>query len=230
MRLCFLILCSGCYTRSHAADDASLAWQGHMRGELEARLGPPHATAELANGMTSARWLGTAQDDVATATIDPRGIVTSFDSPSLAAGIPDDANLRTGLIAGAHLGAGVLANALTPMPSFGMYVGGMVGPRMAVVGAYEVVTGRSDNGYAMGHAWAFAIQYWPDSRAALRAGTAFVLDFEPGLVNPVVAPGIVGSVSYGLLRSGSFVLDVRYDFATSLNNTFGALGVGVNLN
>lgn len=168
--------------------------------------------------------------ELASAMIDPGGTVLQFDSSWLVAGIPRGLNLRTGVVFGLHGGAGWLDNAATPMPSLGVYLGGMIGPRLALLGAYSFVNGKGADGYAMGHSWAFAVQYWPAARLAVRAGPAMVLDLDPGLENATLSPGAIGALSYALVRAGSFVLDVRLDVTQSTTAAFGTLGIGVNVN
>jgi hypothetical protein len=57
-----------------------------------------------------------------------------------------------------------------------------------------------------------------------------MLDLEPGLENPTFAPGATAGVGYALVRSGSFVLDVRADAFLSPSALFGMAGIGVNVN
>jgi hypothetical protein len=168
--------------------------------------------------------------DVASAVIDPGGTVLRFDSSWLVAGIPTGLNLRTGVVFGLHAGPGWLDDAGSPMPSLGLYLGGMLGPRLALLGAYAFVNGKDDDGFAMGHSWALGAQYWPTARLAVRAGPAMVLDLDPGLEDPALSPGAIGALSYALVRSGSFVLDLRFDATLSTSAAFGTLGVGVNAN
>lgn len=168
--------------------------------------------------------------EMASAVIDPAGAVVRLDSSFLVAGIPAGTNVRTGAIFGFHAGAGIVADATSPMPSLGVYLGGMIGPRLALLGAYSFVNGKGDAGYAMGHAWAFAVQHWPMARLAVRAGPALVIDLEPGLTDPALSPGGVGAVSYALVRAGSFVLDARLDATVSTGVAFGTFGIGVNVN
>ena len=164
----------------------------------------------------------------ASAVVDPAGTVLSFDASWLAAGIPRGANVRTGAIFGLHGGAGMLDDATSPLPSLGLYLGGMIGPRLALLGAYGFVNGTGDAGHAMGHSWAIAVQHWPIARLAVRAGPALVLDLDPGLVDPALSPGAIGAVSYALVRAGSFVLDARFDATVSTAAPFGTVGNGVN--
>jgi hypothetical protein len=168
--------------------------------------------------------------DVASAVIDPGGTVLRFDSSWLAAGMPSGLNLRTSVVSGLHAGPGWLNDAATPMPSLGLYLGGMIGPRLALLGAYAFVNGKDADSFAMGHSWAFAAQYWPAARLAVRAGPAMVLDLDPGLKDPTLSLGAIGALSYALVRSGSFVLDLRFDATLSTSAAFGTLGVGVNVN
>lgn len=115
------------------------------------------------------------------------------------------------------------------MPSLGLYMGGMIGPRTALLGSYSFVNGRGDDGGAMGHAWAFAIQYWPEARVNVRGGGAMVLD-DTNASGARLSPGAVGAVSYAVVRAGSFVLDARFDATVSTKTAFGMFGIGVNVN
>lgn len=166
----------------------------------------------------------------ATALIDPQGTVLQLDSAVMAAGIPDGANVRTGALFGFTAAAGAVTNATSPMPSLGLYLGGMIGPRLGLVGTYQFVTGKGEAGYAMGHAWGMALQHWATARLSVRAGAAMVLDLEPGLEDPGIAPGATGALSYALVRSGSFVLDARFDATIATSSAFGMFGIGVNVN
>ncbi len=168
--------------------------------------------------------------DIASAVVDPAGGVLRFDSGWLAAGIPSGTNLRTGVIFGAHGGMGALDDATSPMPSMGLYIGGMIGPRLALLGSYRFVNGKGAMGYAMGHAWGFGVQHWLSSRLAVGAGPAMVLDLEPGLQDPALSPGALGTLSYAVVRAGSFVLDLRFDATIATAVAFGTLGIGVGVN
>ncbi len=253
----------GCYSGSRAARDINLAWHGHTRVELEARLGAPAAIDVQPGGAAALRWSRRGHDirlasghlnldvtptsfnldaavrpqeirsydyDIAAALVDPAGTVVRFDSGRLAAGIPDGLNVRTGVVFGLSVGMGRLDDASTPLPSMSTYVGGMIGPQLALVGAYTFVNGSASGDYVNGHSWAFAAQYWPTSRLALRAGPAMVIDVDPMPGNARIAPGGVGAVSFAVVRAGSFVLDLRFDGTLSTSSAFGMLGVGVNVN
>ncbi len=168
--------------------------------------------------------------DIASALVDGNGRVLQFDSGWLAAGIPDGLNARTGVVFGLSIGMGRLEDASTPLPSLSTYIGGMIGPRLALVGAYSFVNGSANGEYVHGHSWAFAAQYWARERLSLRAGPAMVIDVDPMPGSARIAPGGVGAVSFAVLRAGSFVLDVRADATLSTSSAFGMLGVGVNVN
>jgi hypothetical protein len=257
------VLGTACYSGSRAARDVNVAWVGHARVDLEARLGVPRVALPQPDGTTMLRWTHRGQNvelprggfdlkvtptsfdvraelepgsvqnveyDVATAVIEPRGSVVRFDSSWLAAGIPRGLNVRTGVVFGLHGGMGRLDDAATPLPSVGAYIGGMLGPRLALVGAYAFVNGKHDGDYVGGHSWALAAQYWPAARLAVSAGPAMVIDDDPGPSNVSLAPGAVGALSFAVIRSGSFVLDVRVDTTVSTASAFGTLGLGVNVN
>jgi hypothetical protein len=266
MRIHLLLLVStaACYSGARAAPDVDAAWRGHMRGELEAKLGAPASTQPQPDGTSALAWVrhgidirslpsgsldlhvtptsisfnAAAQPGVvekysytsAAAVVDPSGRVLQFDSDLLAAGIPAGLNLRTGLVMGLHAGFGALGDATTPFPSGGAYIGGMIGPRLGLVGVYQFVNGKDSSGFAMGHAWGFAVQHWPAARVAIHAGPALVLDLKPGLKDAGLSPGVVGGGSFAFVRVGSLVLDIRLDATASTRAAFGTLGVGVNVN
>lgn len=266
MRLHLLLVWTfaGCYSGSDAARDVNLAWRGHARAELEARLGADPIVAAQPDGTQHLRWRRTGtravslpsghldvrvtptsfsidaaarpgvidryEYDLASALVDPSGTVLQLDAGFPVGGIPSGMNVRHGVIFGLHGGAGVIGGATGPMPSVGLYIGGMIGPRLALVGSYRFVNGKDEMGYAMGHAWAFGVQQWATSRLSVMAGAAMVLDLEPGLEDAALSPGGAGAVSFALVRSGSFVLDARLDMTVSTSAAFGLFGVGVNVN
>ncbi len=254
----------GCYSGPRAARDINVAWQGHARVELEARLGVPTAIAGQPDGASALRWTRRGHDvqslpsghlnvevtptsfhldaaarpgevraydfDIASALVDPGGRVVRFESGSIAAGIPAGMNARTGVVFGLSLGMGRLDDASTPLPSLSTYIGGMIGPRLALVGAYTFVNGSASGEYVHGHSWAFAAQYWPTVRLSLRAGPAMVIDVDAMPGNAAIRPGGAGAASFAVVRAGSFVLDLRFDATVSTSSAFGMLGVGVNVN
>jgi hypothetical protein len=168
--------------------------------------------------------------ELAAALVDPSSRVLRFESRRLLLEVPDSLNVRSGAIFGLHGGLGSLDDATSVMPSLGVYLGGMLGPRHALLGSYSLVHGRDDGRTAQGHAWALALQYWPLARLNVRTGAAMVLDLDPGFEDPTLSPGAVGAISYALVRAGSFVLDARFDLTVSTAAAFGMFGVGVNVN
>lgn len=166
------------------------------------------------------------------ATIDTSGRVVDIVGPTLYLGKspPSGTNMRWGTIFGLHAGAGALDDATSPLPSLGLYIGGMIGPRLGLVGSYAFVNATSDDGAAMGHAWSFGVQYWPADRVWLRAAPAMVLTLDPGLEDPALQPGLATGASYALVRGRTFVLDLRVDAIAATSSTFGTVGIGVNAN
>ena len=195
-----------------------------VRASLDIRPDRLDAYAEAKPGET---W--TTSTDVRVHA-DGAGRILSVEGPSLRWGPPNNANLRWGTIMGLHLGMGRLDDTATPLPSGGMYIGGMLSKRMGLVGNYSFTSGSDDAGGAIGMAWAMGLQWWPQTRVSLRAGPAMVLAFNPGFEDAGLEPGLNGSASYALVKAGSFVLDVRLDVTGGTSTRFANLGVGINLN
>jgi hypothetical protein len=166
------------------------------------------------------------------ATIDANGRVADIVGPTLylGKGPPRGTNMRWGTIFGLHAGAGALDDATSPLPSLGLYIGGMIGPRLGLVGSYAFVNGSGDDGAAMGHAWSFGPQYWLADRIWVRAGPAMIVELDSGLDNARLRGGLAGSASYALVRGRVFVLDLRLDAVQSTDKSFGTVGIGVNAN
>ncbi len=213
-------------------DTAVLQWSHSVRhvelpgGEAALRIDADgfDASATLTPGAT---W--TSSTDV-RARISPAGTIVGVDGPSLRWGAPRGANLRTGVVLGLHAGPGTLDDTATPLPSGGVYIGGMLGPRLAMIGDFLMVTGKDDDGGAIDFAWSLALQYWPAARVQLHAGPAMILDLDPGFDDAALGPGLSGGASFAAIRAGSFVLDLRLDLALGLGTAFGTAGIGVNLN
>ena len=167
---------------------------------------------------------------VDVASIGSEARITRVVGPSLRWGAPAGINLRWGTVFGMAVGMGRLAETPTPLPSGSLYIGGMLGPRHALIGTMNLATGSADAGGAMGFAWGMGMQWWPSARLAVRGAPALVLAFEPGFNNAALAPGLLGGIGYAAVRAGNFVLDVRFDLTVSTNTSMGSLGVGVNLN
>ncbi len=165
------------------------------------------------------------------ARLDGAGNVADVIGPSiyLQKGPPRGTNMRWGFLFGFHAGMGMVAGADTPLPSLGLYMGGMLGPRLGLVGAYQFVNGNDPDGYAMGMSWAVAAQYWPIDRLWLRAGPAFVVDKDP-VDGGEVDVGVATGASFALIRGRVFVLDLRLDATVATGVAFGSAGVGVNIN
>jgi hypothetical protein len=195
-----------------------------LRAKLDVGPGGLDAYGEARAGE---KW--TTTTDVAV-HVDLSGLITRIEGPSLRWGPPDDANLRWGLLMGMHAGMGRLDDTATPLPSGGLYIGGMLGPTLGLVGSYSFTSGSDDAGGAIGMAWAVGPQWWPATRLSLRAGPAMILAFNPGFEDAGLEAGVNGSASYALIRSGTFTLDVRMDLTAGSSTRFGNVGVGVNLN
>ena len=166
----------------------------------------------------------------ALAVVGPGGAILDFDG-AFAAGFPSGLNARTGLVMGLTAAGGVFSDATTPIPSASFYIGGMIGPQLALIGNYQFVNAKDSKlGYAMAHAWGFGVQYWPAARLAVRALAVAAIDLEPGLEDAAFGPGGTAGLGYALVRSGSFVLDARFDATVSTSAAFGLFGIGVNVN
>jgi hypothetical protein len=210
----------------------ALRWS-HTRQHLAL----PEAEAELTierdrvEGMVAlqpgAVWHSSTE---VVALVDASDTVTSVHGPSLRWGPPNDANLRWGTILGLHVGMGRLDDTSTPLPSGGLYIGGMLGPRLGLVGAFTLVSGKGDAGGAMGFAWSVGATWWLSTRVSVRGGPALVLAFDPGFDNAGLGPGLTGSASVALVKAGTFVLDLRVDVTAAASVAFGNMGIGVNLN
>jgi len=164
------------------------------------------------------------------ALIDTAGVVAAVRGWSLRLGIPDGVNMRWGFLFGVHAGMGRLDDTSTPLPSGGLYIGGMLTRTVGLVGTFSMVSGTDDDGGAIGFAWGLGAQWWPSMRTSVRAGPAMVLAFDPGFEDAGLEPGVNGGASYALIKSGSFVFDVRLDLTAGTSTRFGSLGVGVNVN
>jgi len=210
----------------------ALKWIGHgtnivslPSGHLDLKISPTSFSIDAAaNPGVVERTTYTR----ALAIVAPGGAVLEFDG-AFAAGFPDGLNVRTGLVMGLTAAAGAFSNATTPMPSLGLYIGGMIGPRLALIGSYQFVNAKGEDDYAMGHVWGFGVQHWPAARLAVRALGVAGVDIEPN-EDASFGPGATAGVGYALVRSGSFVLDVRVDGIFTTQAAFGLAGIGVNVN
>lgn len=195
-----------------------------LRAKLDVGPGGLDAYGEARAGKV---WTSTTDVKV---HIDGADIITGVEGPSLRWGPSDNANLRWGTIFGLHAGMGRLDDTSTPLPSGGLYIGGMLSKTVGLVGSYSFTSGSDDAGGAIGMAWSLGPQWWPLARVSLRVGPAMVLAFDPGFENVGLEPGVNGLASYAIVRSGTFTLDLRLDLTAGSSTRFANLGVGVNLN
>jgi len=158
------------------------------------------------------------------------GIIFDLRGPSLRWGPPDDVNMHWGFLFGAHAGMGTLDDTSTPLPSGGLYLGGMLSPTLGLVGTFSMAAGKDDAGGALAFAWGLAPQYWAHTRVWVRGGPAMILAFDPGFENAGIEPGVTTGASFALVRSGTFVLDLRVDLSAGTSTVFGTAGIGVNVN
>lgn len=212
---------------------ALLRWRRHGHdvtlpgGHLDLKVTPTSIDLDAsARAGTVTRY----DYELATALVDPRGLVLRLDGGTHVAGFPRGTNARTGVIMGLHGGLGRLDDAGGTLPGVGAYIGGMLGPRLALLGAYTFMNGKDPAGYAQSHAWGLALQYWPAARLALRAGPAMVIDTDPAPDTAALAVGAITSASFAVVRAGAFVLDVRLDATLSTASAAGMLGLGVHIN
>ncbi len=164
----------------------------------------------------------------AEAAVSAAGLITGVSADAWRWGPPRGANVRWGPIFGLHVGMGRLDSTSMPLPSGGVHIGGMLGPRHALVGTFSMVSGREEGRGAMGMSWGMEGTWWPHARTSLRAGPAMVLDWKPGFEDRAFGLAVKGGASYALLRSGSFVLDLRADITAHPSSAFGTIGIGVN--
>ena len=218
--------------RARQGDATVLRWShDHLhvtlpsgRAAVSVEPGRAEAVAELRPG---AIWHTTTG---VSARIDASSRVTAVEGASLGWGPPNDANLRWGTVLGAHVGMGMLDDTGTPLPSGGLYIGGMLGPRLGLVGTFALASGSDDAGGAMGFAWGMAAQWWPSTRVWLRTGPALVLDLSPGFSDPTLSPGLASGASVAVVKVGRLILDLRLDLITGTSVVFGSAGVGINMN
>ncbi len=189
-------------------------------------VGPGHVAA-AGEFQSGAIW-HTSTD--AVALVQPSGVIDHVEGASLRWGPPNGANLHWGTIFGAHVGLGRLDTTGTPLPSGGVYIGGMLGPALGLVGTFSLVAGSAAAGGALGFAWGVAAQWWPVNRLWVRAGPALLLTLDPGFVNTKLHPGVTAGASYAVIKVGTLALDLRLDLNAGPSTTFGTLGVGINLN
>jgi hypothetical protein len=206
-----------------------------IRGELVVRPGEVEAEAEVeARGPRVS--VETEVDPVrvrertvaAQARIGAAGTISDVHVSGRRYGPPRGQNVRWGPIFGLHLGLGRLDSTSTALPSGGAHIGGMLGPRHALVGTFTMVSGREQGRGAMGFSWGVEPTYWPTERLSVRAGPAMVLDWKPGFERRAFGLAASGGASYALVRTGSFVLDARLDMTAHQASAFGTIGIGVN--
>ncbi|MBT8493162.1 MAG: hypothetical protein KJO07_08895 [Deltaproteobacteria bacterium] len=195
-----------------------------FRGFLVARPGFVAGEAVFKPG-TITRY----RHDVLVA-VDPGERIVDVTGPSLRWGPPDDANMRWSFLFGFHAGMSTLDDTATPLPGGGLYIGGMLSRVLGLVGTFSMAAGSDDEGGAMAFAWGLAPQYWLHTRVWVRAGPAMVLAFDPGFENVGLEPGVSAAASYALVRSDTFVFDLRFDLNAGLDTVFGVVGLGVNVN
>jgi hypothetical protein len=164
------------------------------------------------------------------ALIDATNTITRVEGASLRWGPPNDANLHWGAIFGMHVGLGRLDTTPTPLPSGNLYIGGMLGPTLGLVGTTSMVAGLASAGGAMAFGWGIGAQWWPINRLWVRGGPALLLVSDPGFNNTRLRPGVATGASYAFVKVGRFALDLCLDLTAGPSTVFGSVGVGANLN
>jgi hypothetical protein len=220
--------------QTEAAPDGGsvLVWTWSRRhielpdADLELNLSPYdlHGHASFKPGSI---WTSTTY---ASARTDASGVIQLVGGASIHWGPPSGLNLRWGTILGMHVGMGMAGDATTPLPSGGLYLGGMLTPTFGLVADMSLVSGIGTGGGVMDFAWGMGAQWWPSARVWLRAGPSMVLAFKPGFADAHLAPGATLGASLAIVRAGTFVLDLRADVTLAPEDVFGCLGIGVNMN
>ena len=260
LTLACIVTGTACYTGPRAARDVNLAWRGHARIELDARLGVPRVMEPQANGTTLLRWThrghdhfelpgGTFALNLTPTQLDAHaefrpGSIQAVEYDVAAALIDpngtvlsfDSGWLAAGIPRGMNARTGII---------FGLH-GGFgrlddASTPMPSVGAY--IGGMLTADIALLGAYAFVNGKTGDEFVQGHSwGLAvqywpterFNVRAGPAMVlntDPVgLAPGGIAAASFAVIRAGSFVLDVRFDATVSTASAFGTLGVGVNVN
>jgi hypothetical protein len=187
----------------------------------------PDAVDAHAEATAGQVWTSTTE---VVALVDGAGRIADVQGPSLRWGPPRDVNMRWGVVLGAHVGVGRLDSTTTPLPGFGVYIGGMLSPTLALVGAYSFASGTDDDGGAIAMAGGVAAQWWPMTRLWLRAGPALLISAEPEPADDGLDLGVTSGASFAVIRTRVFVLDLRLDLAAGADVQLGTVGVGANLN
>jgi len=152
---------------------------------------------------------------------------------------------RSGLVIGGSLGAGgISSSGCGPYcGAAGMlegHIGGMLNPRLALMGDFWGAAHYWDDGYGTGTTYqgiyTLAAQYWVTDILWIKGGVGFAqLSFGyDGAANPDEnGPAILGAIGVEVLQAYNFALDLQarlghgfYDTGPDVNN-FGIL-VGVN--
>lgn len=194
--------------------------------EAKVSVGVDHVDID-AMARTGDVWTTQTQ---AAAFVAPTGVIEHVEGASLRWGPPNDVNLHWGTIFGFHAGMGRLDSTSTPLPSGGLYIGGMLTRQLGLVGTFALAAGKDTDGGALGFAWGVAAQYWPINRLWLRAGPALLLAFDPGFNDPAFSVGATTGASYAVIKVGTFAVDLRLDVAGSSSVLLGSVGVGVSVN
>jgi len=148
---------------------------------------------------------------------------------------------RGGLVFGGSLGLGLISsdNCGPYCGSAGSiegHIGGMLNPRLALMGDFWGAAHRWDDAYGSGTTYqgiyVVAVQYWATDFLWLKGGAGFAQLEVSGLPDES-GPGILGAIGVEVVQSYNFALDLQfrlghgfYDTGPDVNNL--AFMVGVN--
>jgi len=152
---------------------------------------------------------------------------------------------RSGLTFGGSLGLGAISSdgCGAYCGGAGMiegHIGGMLNPRLALMGDFWGAAHRWDDGYGTGTTYqglyTIALQYWVTDILWLKGGVGFAqlnFGYDGAAVPDENGPGIIGALGVEVLQAYNFALDLQfrlghgfYDTGPDVNNL--ALMVGVN--
>jgi len=152
---------------------------------------------------------------------------------------------RSGLVLGGSLGAGAISSSNCG-PYCGAagaiegHIGGMLTPRLALMGDFWGTAHHWDDGYGTGTTYhglyTIAVQYWATEILWLKGGLGFaqlIFGYDGESVPDENGPGIMGAIGVEVLQAYNFALDLQfrvgrgfYDTGPDVTNL--AFMIGVN--